>query len=125
VLVVGVVATEVSAVEVVTVELEAAGLEVVDEEEPFEVVESGLVVWTPLVAPEVEIIEVLQAAVVPMDTISALAAATPVRFKNCRRENNATRKMFFFSGFLFLSSCIICYLQKPFHLTKGCHFKAI
>ena len=102
-LVAGVVEIEVEATEVVTVELEAVGLEdgiVVDEAGTFELVGPPGVVLLPVVVPRVRTF-VLQDAVTAMDVISAPAAATPVRFKNCRLENLATRKILRLTGVSF------------------------
>ena len=51
-----------------------------------------------LVVVSVVVKPVLQAMVVARDVISAPTAAVPVRFKNCRLENNDTRKIFRFSS---------------------------
>jgi hypothetical protein len=74
------------------VEFESAGLDdeiAEDEAGLLEVSSPPVAVLLSVGVPAVMAL-VLQAVVMTIDVISAPAAATPVRFKNCRLENSAT-----------------------------------
>ena len=112
----GVVEIEVDTVEGVTVELEAAGLEdgiVEDEAGTFELLGLSVVVLLPVVVPGVTTF-VLQAELIAIDATAVPSAVTPIRFKNCRLENLATRKIFRFSRVSFPSFSGIYILLQIF-----------